>query len=73
MVRKDLERVGIPYESEDGIADFHASGRHTYITELLPNGASSTEAKELARHSDIKKTMKPSTSGRWPDDLMATC
>jgi len=58
MVRKDLERVGIPYENGDGIADFHASGRHTYITELLRNGASLPEAKELARHSDIKTTMK---------------
>ncbi len=45
MVRKDLERVDIPYENEDGIADFHASGRHTYITELLRNGVSLPEAK----------------------------
>jgi integrase len=58
MVRKDLERVGIPYENEEGIADFHASGRHTYITELLRNGASLPEAKELARHSDIRTTMR---------------
>jgi hypothetical protein len=58
MVKKDLERVGIPYETEDGIADFHAAGRHTHITELLRNGASLVEAKELARHSDIKTTMK---------------
>ena len=58
MVRKDLERVGIAYETDEGIADFHAAGRHTYITELLRNGASLPEAKELARHSDIKMTMK---------------
>ena len=58
MVKKDLERVGIPYETEDGVADFHASGRHTHITELLRNGASLPEARELARHSDIKMTMK---------------
>jgi len=58
MVRKDLERVGIPYETPDGIADFHAAGRHTHITELLRNGASLPEAKELARHSDIRMTMK---------------
>ena len=58
MVRKDLERVGIPYETEDGIADFHAAGRHTHITELLRNGASLPEAKELARHSDINMTMR---------------
>jgi hypothetical protein len=53
MVRKDLERVGIEYESDDGFADFHAAGRHTHITELLRNGVSLPEAKELARHSDV--------------------
>ena len=58
MVKKDLERVGIPYQNDEGIADFHAAGRHTHITELLRNGASLAEAKELARHSDIKTTMK---------------
>jgi site-specific recombinase XerD len=58
MVKKDLERVGIPYETEDGIADFHAAGRHSRITELLRNGTSLPEAKELARHSDVKMTMK---------------
>ncbi len=58
MVKKDLERVGIPYETEDGIADFHAAGRHTHITELLRNGTSLPEAMKLARHSDVKMTMK---------------
>jgi len=58
MVRNDLERVGIPYETKEGIADFHAAGRHTHITQLLKNGASLVEAKELARHSDVKMTMK---------------
>ena len=53
MVKKDLERVGIPYENELGIADFHAAGRHSHITELLRNGTSLVEAKELARHSDV--------------------
>jgi integrase len=58
MVKRDLERVGIPYETDDGIADFHAAGRHTHITELLRNGASLPEAQKLARHSDIKLTMR---------------
>ena len=58
MVKKDLARAGIPYETAEGIADFHASGRHTYITELLRNGVSLPEAKELARHSDVKTTMR---------------
>ena len=58
MVRKDLERAGIPYETAEGIADFHAAGRHTYITELLRNGATVPEARELARHSDVNMTMR---------------
>ncbi len=58
MVKKDLERVGIPYQTKAGIADFHAAGRHTHITELFRNGASITEAKELARHTDVRMTMK---------------
>ena len=58
MVKKDLERVGIPYKTREGTADFHASGRHTYITELVRNGATLAEAKELARHSDVRTTMK---------------
>jgi hypothetical protein len=58
MVKKDLEVAGIPYETPEGIADFHAAGRHTHITELLRNGATLPEAKALARHSDVRTTMK---------------
>ena len=58
MVKKDLERVGIAYETPEGIADFHAAGRHTYITSLLKSGASLPETKELARHSDVNMTMR---------------
>ena len=58
MVKKDLERVGIAYETDAGIADFHAAGRHSHITELLRCGASLVEAKELARHSDVNMTMR---------------
>ncbi len=58
MVKKDLERVGIAYETDEGIADFHAAGRHSHITELLRNGASLPEAKKLARHSDVNMTMR---------------
>jgi integrase len=58
MVKKDLERVGIPYVNVDGIADFHAAGRHTHITELLRSGATLPEAQKLARHADIHMTMK---------------
>ena len=58
MVKKDLEGAGIPYRTDEGIADFHAAGRHTHITELLRNGASLPEARELARHSDVRMTMR---------------
>ena len=58
MVKKDLERVGIPYETADGIADFHAAGRHSHITGLMKSGATLPEAQKLARHTDIKMTMK---------------
>ncbi len=58
MVQRDLEDAGIPYQTEEGIADFHAAGRHTHITELLRSGVSLPEARELARHSDVRMTMK---------------
>ena len=58
MVKKDLERVGIAYKTEEGFADFHAAGRHTHITELLRNGTTLPEAWELARHSDVRMTMR---------------
>ena len=58
MVQKDLERVGIPYETAEGIADFHAAGRHSHVTGLLRNGATLVQAKELARHADVRMTMK---------------
>jgi integrase len=58
MVKHDLEKIGIPYRNDEGVADFHAAGRHTHITELVRSGASLPEVKELARHSDIKMTMK---------------
>ena len=58
MIRKDLEAAGIPFTTKDGDADFHAAGRHTYITELLRNGTSIVVARELARHSDVNMTMR---------------
>jgi integrase len=58
MVKLDLERAGVPYVTEEGIADFHASGRHSYVTGLLRHGATLTETMELARHSDVRMTMR---------------
>ena len=57
MIRKDLEAAGIPFCTKDGDVDFHAAGRHSYITGLLRNGTSLVVARELARHSDVKMTM----------------
>ncbi len=58
MVKYDLEQVGIKYRTPEGVADFHAAGRHTHITQLMSNGVSLPQAKELARHSDVRMTMK---------------
>ena len=58
MVKKDLERVGIAYRNEQGVADFHAAGRHSYITGLVRSGAKLADARELARHRDIRMTMR---------------
>ena len=58
MVKRDLERIGIAYETAEGIADFHAAGRHSHVTGLLRHGATLPEAKELARHTDIRMTMR---------------
>ncbi len=58
MIARDLKLAGIPYQTEEGTADFHAAGRHTFITELLRNGTSLPEAKELARHTDVQMTMR---------------
>lgn len=58
MVKIDLERVGIPYSTQEGDADFHAAGRHTYITHLVKSGASLAITKRLARHSDVKTTLR---------------
>ena len=40
------------------MADFHAAGRHTHITKLMRSGDSVTEPMELARHFDVKMTMR---------------
>lgn len=58
MVREDLAAAGIPFITSEGDADFHAVGRHTFITELMRNGTSIVVARELARHSDINTTMR---------------
>src|SRR5262249_40512080 len=58
MVQKDPGGGGIPYEPPGGLADLHRAGGHTHITGLVGWGASIMEAKELARHADIRQTAK---------------
>ncbi|QDV22479.1 hypothetical protein Q31a_07650 [Aureliella helgolandensis] len=38
MVQTDLERTGIDYRTEEGIADFHTAGRHSHLMESLRSG-----------------------------------
>ena len=62
-IRKDFKSAGIPLKDELGhIVDFHAL-RTTYITRLQRAGVSPREAMELARHSDMRLTMKTYTGG----------
>ena len=50
MLRVDLEAAGVPYETSEGIVDFHAS-RVAYISNLVASGASVKVCQTLARHS----------------------
>jgi len=50
MLRVDLDAAGVPYETDEGVADFHAS-RGTYISNLVASGVSVKTCQELARHS----------------------
>ena len=58
MLKQGLERAGVPHQAKAATACIHVAGRHTQITELLRSGASLVEARELARHSDIRMTMR---------------
>jgi hypothetical protein len=60
-IRADFKTASIPLEDERGHrVDFHAL-RMTYITRLQRAGVSPREAMELARHSDMRLTMKTYT------------
>ncbi len=54
-LRRDLEASGIPYETAEGFADFHAL-RHTFNTHLARAGVSLALRQHLMRHSDPKLT-----------------
>jgi len=50
LLRIDLASAEIPYETPEGVVDFHAL-RGSFITALVESGATVKEAQELARHS----------------------
>jgi integrase len=58
MIRRDLEAAGLAYRTEKGkYRDLH-SLRHGYITRVWQAGASPVVARSLARHSDLRETMR---------------
>ncbi len=65
--RADLEKAGIAFLDESGQRlDYHAL-RKTFITRLSRNKVHPRLAMELARHSDLKLTMKNYTdAGQLP-------
>jgi Phage integrase family len=56
-IRADLEAIGIPYKTDEGIADFH-SLRAYYISALVRSGASISKVHRLARHAKPETTLK---------------
>ena len=58
VLTNELRETTYSPKDIDGIADFHAAGRHSYITQLIKSGAPLPTAMELARHSDVKMTMR---------------
>jgi integrase len=56
MLRIDLKAAGVPYETDDGVVDFH-SLRGDYISALVSSGASVKECQVLARHHDPSLTI----------------
>ena len=58
MIRRDLEAASLAYRTEKGkFRDLH-SLRHAYITRVWKAGASPIVARSLARHSDLRETMR---------------
>ncbi len=55
MLRHDLAEAGIPFETEEGVVDFHAL-RHTFISHLSRCGADPKVVQALARHSTFALT-----------------
>ena len=58
MRKQGLGRAGVPYQAKAATACIHVAGRQTQITELLRSGEFLVAARELARHNDIRMTMR---------------
>ena len=55
-IRADLAAAGIPYETDEGVADFH-SLRAYFVSALVRAGASIKEVQTLARHAKPQTTL----------------
>ncbi len=56
MLLVDMKAAGIPFETKDGVCDFH-SLRAVYVTELAEAGVDIKSLRTLARHSTPVLTM----------------
>ena len=55
-IRGDLTAAGIPYETDEGVADFH-SLRAYFVSALVRAGATIKEVQTLARHAKPQTTL----------------
>jgi integrase len=55
-IRVDLAAAGIPYETDEGVVDFH-SLRACFVSALVRAGASIKEVQALARHAKPQTTL----------------
>jgi hypothetical protein len=51
MIQADLKAAGIEYETPEGVVDFHACGRVTFITHLVGTDTPLTLVMRIARLS----------------------
>jgi integrase len=57
MIRRDLEAAGLPYTTDEGRRCMHAL-RNTYISQLFDAGLDIAQVQRLARHKDVRQTIK---------------
>jgi len=57
MMEVDLATAGLPFRTETGSRCFHCL-RNTYISSLFDIGLSVAQVQRLARHKDVRQTMK---------------